>query len=111
MPTRIQRKRAKGWRLPPGTVYVGRPTVWGNPFQVGTPFLVDNAGVVAPCKPGEPHTHLVASVSQAAWLYSVWLPRQPLFARIGELRSKDLLCWCRPGEPCHADFLIERANR
>jgi len=31
-PRRIQRKRTKGWRMPPNTVYVGRPTVWGNPF-------------------------------------------------------------------------------
>jgi hypothetical protein len=31
-PIRIQRKRTKGWRMPPNTVYVGRPTRWGNPF-------------------------------------------------------------------------------
>lgn len=29
MPKRIQRKRTKGWRMPPGAVYVGRPTKWG----------------------------------------------------------------------------------
>ena len=34
-PIRIQRKRTKGWRMPPNTVYVGRPTIWGNPFPVG----------------------------------------------------------------------------
>lgn len=33
MPQRIQRKRTKGWRMPENTVYVGRPTVWGNPFK------------------------------------------------------------------------------
>ena len=33
-PIRIQRKRTKGWRMPPNTVYVGRPTIWGNPFHV-----------------------------------------------------------------------------
>jgi hypothetical protein len=32
MTTRIQRKRTKGWRMPEGAVYVGRPTKWGNPF-------------------------------------------------------------------------------
>ncbi len=32
MPQRIQRKRTKGWRMPDGAVYVGRPTKWGNPF-------------------------------------------------------------------------------
>jgi hypothetical protein len=29
---RIQRSRAKGWRMPEGAVYVGRPTLWGNPW-------------------------------------------------------------------------------
>jgi hypothetical protein len=27
-----------------------------------------------------------------------------------ELRGKDLACWCKPGEPCHADVLLELAN-
>lgn len=31
-PRRIQRSRAAGWRMPPGAIYVGRPTRWGNPF-------------------------------------------------------------------------------
>jgi hypothetical protein len=32
MPKRIQRKRTKGWKMPDGAVYVGRPTIWGNPL-------------------------------------------------------------------------------
>ena len=31
-PKRIQRRRTKGWRMPKNTVYVGRPSRWGNPF-------------------------------------------------------------------------------
>jgi hypothetical protein len=31
-PHRIQRQRTKGWRMPEGAVYVGRPSRWGNPF-------------------------------------------------------------------------------
>jgi len=27
-----------------------------------------------------------------------------------ELRGKSLACWCEPGEPCHADVILERAN-
>ena len=34
-PVRIHRKRAKGWRMPPNCVYVGRGSVWGNPFRIG----------------------------------------------------------------------------
>lgn len=30
MPKRIQRERRKGWRMPEGAIYVGRPTKWGN---------------------------------------------------------------------------------
>ncbi|MGA4726274.1 DUF4326 domain-containing protein [Micromonospora taraxaci] len=32
MPVRIQRRRTAGWRMPTNTVYVGRPTLFGNPF-------------------------------------------------------------------------------
>lgn len=36
-PRRIQRSRTAGWRMPPGAVYVGRPSKWGNPYRVGWP--------------------------------------------------------------------------
>lgn len=36
-PKRIQRKRTKGWRMPEGAVYVGRPSRWGNPFPIDGP--------------------------------------------------------------------------
>lgn len=35
MPRRIQRQQTKGWRMPEGAVFVGRPTLWGNPWQPG----------------------------------------------------------------------------
>ncbi len=34
-----------------------------------------------------------------------------LFAGLPSLRGKNLACWCEAGEPCHADVLIEIANR
>lgn len=37
-PERIQRRRSTGWRMPEGAVYVGRPTKWGNPFRLRTPY-------------------------------------------------------------------------
>lgn len=27
-----------------------------------------------------------------------------------ELAGRDLACWCKPGDPCHADVLLEIAN-
>lgn len=35
MPCRIQRKRSKGWRMPAGAIYIGRPSKWGNPYWPG----------------------------------------------------------------------------
>lgn len=32
IPLRIQRKRTKGWKTPPNTVYVGRNGFFGNPY-------------------------------------------------------------------------------
>ena len=36
MPERIQRSRAKGWKKPENTIYVGRGSDWGNPFKAPT---------------------------------------------------------------------------
>ncbi|MBU8830859.1 DUF4326 domain-containing protein [Mycolicibacterium goodii] len=33
-PRRIQRTRVAGWRMPEWAIYVGRPTVFGNPWAV-----------------------------------------------------------------------------
>ena len=38
-PKRIQRRRAKGWKMPANAIYVGRPTVWGNPYVVGSELM------------------------------------------------------------------------
>lgn len=85
--------------MPPNAVYVGRPTMWGNPFKVGDeiPFL-----------PGRK----VADARHAASLY---LGHAPLQARLisearDELKGKDLACWCSLRVPCHADTLLEIAN-
>jgi Domain of unknown function (DUF4326) len=34
-----------------------------------------------------------------------------VLAEIGELTGRTLCCWCRPEEECHADTLLELANR
>jgi hypothetical protein len=43
-PIRIQRKRTKGWRLPPNTICVCRPGKFGNPFRIGGWFTVGDPG-------------------------------------------------------------------
>lgn len=34
MAERVQRRRTKGFTLPPNTVCVNRGTKWGNPFRI-----------------------------------------------------------------------------
>ena len=86
MPRRVQRKRTKGWRMPANTLYVGRPSRWGNPFDV------ESYG---------------RERSMVLYRNNV-LPRLDLT----ELRGKNLACWCSlDDEPCHADILLEAANR
>jgi len=90
MPKRIQRKRTKGWKMPPNTVYVGRPTKWGNPFT----------GKDAVLK------------YQYAYIRTLLFLSESTMKRITkELRGKDLACWCPLDKPCHADILLEIANK
>ena len=94
-PVRIQRKRTKGWRMPEGVVYVGRPSRWGNPIPTELTEHFDAAG----------RAQYVASLTRAE-----------LDAIRRELRGKTLACWCPltyPDgtlHPCHADVLLEIAN-
>lgn len=95
-PKRVQRKRTKGWRMPEGAVYVGRPTKWGNAFMVGgeSPYggrIWDRADAV---------NHY-----RSHWQGYILDTEAAL-----ELRGKDLACWCPLDEPCHADVLLEWAN-
>lgn len=108
MPERIQRKRTKGWRLPSNAVYVGRPTAFGNPFPVSiygqagavVKFLHWVTGQMSGWEKSEAST-CVESLS-VAW--------HRLSVRRGELRGKDLACWCPLDQACHADILLEWAN-
>jgi hypothetical protein len=88
--------------MPPNTVYVGRPTKWGNYYKVGEPYpyMAD----------------LTITPKEAVYLFEIswsgiaiergyhpdkWLD---------ELRGKDLACWCALDKPCHADVLLKLAN-
>lgn len=43
-PRRVQLSRRKGWRMPPNTVKVSRPTKWGNPHKVGVSLVGNHDG-------------------------------------------------------------------
>ena len=120
-PRRIQRKRRRGWRLPDGAVYVGRPTVWGNPFRVtrssdyhglpGSWFLMDEDGTTY--HPDHDSQHSARSKAVELYAERVAAGTDPRIdeSRIrSELAGRDLVCWCPIGEPCHVDVLLEIAN-
>lgn len=105
-PCRIRRKRTKGFKTPDNTVYVGRGSKWGNPY------FLDNGLVKL-------HT------TKGIWIEGagdinivVAMFRQRIEKRISEgdvdisqLRGKNLSCWCGVNDPCHADVLLELANK
>lgn len=98
-PVRVQLSRKKGWRLPPNTVVVARPTKWGNPYVVG----VDGPPVACVFK-----FHIML----CARLVPEERAEQRRLRRIikRELRGKNLACWCALDQPCHADVLLKVAN-
>lgn len=115
MPKRIQRKRTKGWRLPEGAVCVTRPTVWGNPYKVGDRHPILGVPISAGQAAGLFRDLLLADVSYLTERQRVpshlleW--REAVRFRFHLLRGKDLACWCALDRPCHADILLEIANR
>lgn len=130
-PKRIQRRRTKGWRMPEGAVYVGRPSRWGNPFQVGAYFINRGPWADAPYPDrgparerdrtppwGQPYREIVSVVANrqhATDLFRAHIAYEnvawdPDLIR-AELAGMDLVCWCPLDAPCHADVLLELANR
>jgi hypothetical protein len=80
----------------PCDVYIGRPSIWGNPFS-------HKAGTLANYK--------VKNRKEAIEKYREYLLNSPeLLARLPELKGKTLGCWCKP-QACHGDVLLELANK
>lgn len=105
-PTRIQRRRAKGWKMPPNTVYVGRPTPWGNPFIVGErPDRNDEPWSREKC------VEMFRFTMCATDREGIFTDFEMCEIDLRTLRGKNLACWCRLDRPCHADVLLELANR
>ena len=71
-------------------VYIGRPSIWGNPFVIG--------------RDGDKATRIAK--------YRDWIMTQPeLIVRAkNELHGRILGCWCKP-EACHGDILAEIVDK
>lgn len=117
MPERIQLRRAKGWRKPPGVVVVSRPSKWGNPYTVTGGLTKRQAAL------GFKAFLRVRGANQGRAI-TLWYGRQggkrsladalqvyPSDSEIREhLAGNDLACWCPLDQPCHADVLLAIAN-
>jgi hypothetical protein len=137
MPIRIQRRRTKGWRMPPGTIYVGRGSRWGNPFWVGQrcrlvwlPMTdaellkfdfeerdVNIGGTVVRARKMLPNRIVYfpkpLEIDDVIRWYSQHVRDNAI--DLEPLRGKDLACWCPLTSngvyvPCHADVLLSVAN-
>lgn len=135
MPDRITLSRAKGWRKPEGAIVVARPSIWGNPWGIGNPgtieLVMDGVKTRYQVKEAIDQTFAVALFGMWIERHNVpynYLPkvtiptghrmmrghlyarRQLILANLDQLRGHDLCCWCKPGQPCHADVLLRMAN-
>jgi hypothetical protein len=90
-PRRFQRTRRKGASLPAGVVVVTRPTKWGNPY----PLNMGRGEAVGRYREDLLSGRLEISIDDVR----------------RELRGRDLACYCPLDGPCHADILLEIANR
>ncbi|RVK61911.1 DUF4326 domain-containing protein [Sinorhizobium meliloti] len=113
-PVRLQLSRRAGFSLQETStatngleaVHVGRPGPWGNPFIVG------KDGDAAYCV--DLYKALLAGflrVGADPDIAALERTRRFVAENVDELRGKNLACWCKPGAPCHADVLVEVANR
>lgn len=101
-PVRIQRQRTKGWRMPPNTVSVTRPGKWGNPWPIGQFGPMDRFAIDAEGAVGLFKMMLSDPEMRAGANYPVDL---------SPLAGKNLACFCSLSQPCHADILLDLANR
>lgn len=111
-PVRIQLSRKKGFRLQEASlavnglacVKVDRSTRWGNHIVVGAPRGVGYRPWTAEAAVAQYREDMEAAIDPDRPDGSDPLDLSPL-------RGKNLACWCPADEPCHADVLLELANK
>lgn len=113
-PQRIQLRRTKGWRKPEGAIVVARPTNWGNPFTIAgaleSGFAATEDAARALCV--DAFRSVVTLGLRSEWWFIYGAARiEWMRDHLSHLRGHDLACWCPLDQPCHADVLLELANR
>lgn len=104
LPTRIHRKRVKGFKLPPNTVCITRGTHFGNPIKIGEwhEMHVDSLGKLRlRHSPNEftGATYIADKKTAVEW-YRKWLEYHPLdYDQMKRLEQADFVaCFCIPDD-------------
>lgn len=98
--------------MPKTTIYVGRPTVWGNPFRViadgSTYYVQDVEGNYW----GRNYQTKPEAARKAVECYTGYIDAMIGLKRVDieSLRGHDLACFCSENQPCHADYLLQLLN-
>lgn len=110
-PLRLTRSRKRGARTPPGAVYVGRPTLWGNPFTVARFGHAKCVILHRQWLDGRLGDLTLESMGfYPAEIETLHRKRSTTLARLHQLAGRDLSCWCpQSSDWCHATTLIEMA--
>jgi hypothetical protein len=107
-PTRIQRKREKGWKAPEGTISVTRPGKWGNEFRFRP--LPGGWWAVFCEKRGYFNGFFATERLAAEHAVEMFEKHQLPGMDVSELFGKNIMCFCVLDMPCHGDSILEKAN-
>lgn len=99
--------------MPPNTVYVGRPTQWGNPFSDPNAAEMNVRAYRALLERDFKWFRKTGFCPWTAGIKLSWsMSDDDAVARLlAPLRGKNLSCWCPLDKPCHADVILELANK
>ena len=129
IPKRIVRQRIKGWKKPTNTIYVGRGTKYGNPFKlIGDIIYVDaghrrrlldkwvflcNGNIDGVIQLYESLFINVPEILESPvsdeYDYAYWKVQFNAL-NLDKIKGKNLMCFCKEGQKCHADILLKLAN-
>ena len=80
----IYHRADDSWKTDPGIVFIGRPSIWGNPFTV------------------KDHGRLLAIAKYETYLKD----NKDLREKLCSLYGKRLACYCFPNS-CHGDVILK----
>jgi hypothetical protein len=95
--------------MPPNTKCVTRPGPWGNPYKLNEVVRTSKHAVKLfkfDYKAAKRLKEFGFLSGNPTGKHMAWI-----VDHIGELRGKNLACFCKVGDVCHADFLLKEANR